>query len=194
MNRTLPAAVSTGLHRKKSLLTSIMASENQPIHIKGLSDREAIVDTCLRFVDGMDACDEAMITSAFTEDTVFHMGDWVNGSESGSTTAIEGRNKTIAVIMAGVARLDTMHQLSNFRINIAEDGVTAGITFDSLAQHYRPGEGRTPGTKMFLMGNRLSGQVKRGDDGLWRIKNLTLRCRWHDGDIGIMSYFQDNEA
>ena len=82
--------------------------------------------------------------------------------------------------------MDTTHMLSNFRTSISDD--EAQFECHALAQHWRPGEGRTPevgGERSYLMGNRYKGTLIKGADGLWRIERFELWCVWSQGDVGV---------
>ena len=158
------------------------------INLRGLSPREAVIDAVLRMTQGLDDANEALIDSAFTDNATFDLNGVKNTGNPGGT--IEGKAATVKALMNSVGtRLDSLHQVTNCRVEIGEDGDTANLTAYALAQHFRRGQGvLPPDSKGYLMGNRYATKLKKdkGEGGLWKIEEFKLECRWADGDRSVM--------
>ena len=92
--------------------------------------------------------------------------------------------------MRGVGEgMDTQHNVSNFRINVAGDGKEAELTCNAIASHYRKGEGCMPGKMGLVMGSAYVARLKRAEDegGMWRMERLEIHARWCDGDLEVVT-------
>ena len=148
------------------------------IKLSGLTDREACIDAVYRFVQGIDDNNRELADSAFTEDCKFDLSSVMAGDEAIGT--FDSRDAFVSQLAEHVFGLDTLHQLTNFRVDIRGD--TAALTCMTLAQHFRAGEGPTPDKVGYLMGNRFNAQLKKEEEGFWRVSNLAIRCQWAQGD------------
>ena len=161
-------------------------STQSKITLRGLTEREAVIDAVLRFVQGLDDADEDLIRSSFTKDAMFDLSGISNiGKPYGH---IRGRDGIVERLMSTVGKgLDSMHSVSNFRVDI--DGDTATLSAYAIAQHYQHGTGVLPLTsKWFLMGNRYVARLKKEEGGLWKIEDFKIECRWADGDLRVLDH------
>lgn len=140
-----------------------------------LSDRDAIADALYRGVIAFDTADEVLFKSALTEDAVLVL----NG------TVMEGYEAIYSGCYVNISKMDTNHFLTNMRINITEES-KAQVSCSALSQHYRGGEGMTPGSDFLLAGGLYAVElVKDAGDGLWKIKHWTLKTTWGQGDWAV---------
>lgn len=153
---------------------------------KHLTIHEAISDAIIRNAQGIDDNDTALMTTAFHPDAIQDMTAFSFLDPHFGIT--NDREAIIAMASATVGRMDTTHMLSNFRTQItSDDKTTAHLTCYALAQHWRPGQGRSYafGDRM-LMNNRYEGELALDkEDGLWKLKTLTIRPIWTEGDFGV---------
>ncbi|KAE8374908.1 hypothetical protein BDV26DRAFT_299983 [Aspergillus bertholletiae] len=148
-----------------------------PITLSSLTTREAITDTLYRCVTGFDTADTALFDSAFTKDAIFDL----NGR------LLEGLESIHKDCYDKVSKMDTIHHISNVRVNMKEGESKASLTASALAQHYRLGEGLQSGTPYLLAGSLYSLDVVRDDeDGLWKITHWKLKIIWAEGDWGVV--------
>jgi hypothetical protein len=154
------------------------------IKLSGLTDYQACVDTVHRFVQGIDDNDRALAESAFTPDCEYDLTAVDAGGEPIGTFA--SRDAFVGQLMEHVGVLDTLHQITNVRVDVRGDD-TAALTCMVLAQHFRPGEGPKPDKQGYLMGNRFNAELKKEEEGFWRIAKIKLRCQWAQGDVGAFT-------
>ena len=157
------------------------------IHLRGLTEREAVMDAVFRVLQGLDDANQSLLQSAFTHDAVLDLGGTTDiGTALGTH---KGHAAVVDFLTANVANgMDTMHNVSNFRVDI--DGDRASLTAYAIAQHYRPGEAVQPlDSKWLMMGNRYVSTLRK-EDGLWKIEYFLINTRWCDGDIGVMQHLK----
>ncbi|KAB8266187.1 hypothetical protein BDV32DRAFT_143911 [Aspergillus pseudonomiae] len=148
-----------------------------PSSLPSLTTREAIADTLYRCVGGFDTADAALFDSAFTKDATFDLNGRV----------LEGLESIHKDCYDNISKLDTIHYMSNVRVNVKEGEEKGSLTASALAQHYRPGEGIQAGTKYFLAGSLYEMDVVRDEgDGLWKITHWKLKIVWAEGDWGVV--------
>jgi hypothetical protein len=154
-----------------------------PIHITGLSDREACIDTFLRFTQGLDECNKQLIASSWTEDAVLDLTPMQKIGLSFGITSTRGA--IVSQTLNGVGSMDSHHLVSNWRVHI--QGNTAYMTGAGLAQHYPPTLGPRPEVdNRLLMANRYNVELRRAEDGLWRMSKLTISNGWTEGNLAVM--------
>jgi len=153
------------------------------VYLNSLTDREACIDAVYRFVQGIDDNSPELANSAFTEDCFFDLSAVMAGDNPIGT--FDNRDKFVSQLMEHVGILDTLHQITNFRVDLRGDG--AVLTCMTLAQHFRAGEGTKPDKVGFLMGNRFNAELKRTDEGVWRISKIKIRCQWCEGDVNAFT-------
>ena len=150
----------------------------------GMSDREAAIDALTRFVVSLDDGDAELLTSSLTEDVIMDLTPF---SKAGfDFQPLVGRETVVPKMMAVVGTvMDTTHHISNFRVTLDRD--VAELSCYVLAQHFRKGQGPSDAFQDFyLMGNRYKGSVVRAEEGLWRIKSLTIEPAWTQGNINVI--------
>ncbi|KAE8137982.1 hypothetical protein BDV38DRAFT_282591 [Aspergillus pseudotamarii] len=148
-----------------------------PTKLPTLTTREAITDTLYRCVGGLDTADTALFDSAFTKDATFDL----NGR------LLESLDSIHKDCYDKISKLDTIHYMSNVRVNVKDGEEKGSLTASALAQHYRPGEGIQSGTKYFLAGSFYEMDVVRDEgDGLWKIRHWKLKIVWAEGDWGVV--------
>jgi len=77
--------------------------------------------------------------------------------------------------------------ISNVRVNLKEGASTAALTANALAQHCPPGRGdESNGPKLLAASTYYVDLVKDESDGLWKIKNMSLKVIWKQGDPSVM--------
>ena len=155
------------------------------VQLRGLTEREAVMDAVFRFVQGLDDANQSLLSSAFMHDAVLDLG---GTTDIGTTFGThKGHAAVVDFLTANVANgMDTMHNVSNFRVDI--NGDRASLTAYAIAQHYRPGEAVRPlDSKWLLMGNRYVSTLRK-EDGLWKIEYFLINTHWCDGDIGVTQH------
>ncbi|CAK3849213.1 Hypothetical predicted protein [Lecanosticta acicola] len=149
-----------------------------PLHLTGLTPKEAVADALYRACNSYDTQDLALHDSAF-----------VNSPESFVSlddTVMRGF-ESIRMVFHMVAPLDTSHMATTPRVQIHEGGKTAHMTATILSQHFKAGEGKepTPGVeRAFLTGGALYDLDLELDetDALWKIKHFRIKALWRQGD------------
>lgn len=150
-----------------------------PLKLSGLTDREACIDTIVRFVQGIDDASEELLMSAFDPSVEFDLtAVSAVGVPFGKHS---GRDEVVAHLLSSVGRLDTLHQTTNFRVIV--EGDEAQLTCFNLAQHMRAGDGHDGSKPQYLMGNRMWVKLVRAEEGLWRMKQVELSNMWAQGDM-----------
>ena len=145
------------------------------------TDREAIADTVYRFAQGIDSNDAPVFDSAFISDATI----CINGPTYKGLPAI--RQNCFDII----TKLDTLHQVTNIRINIADSGIKASLTAYCLSQHFRSGMGMVSGQERLLAGTTYyAGLVKDGSSGLWKFEKLVLKSTWSEGNWDVITEAQ----
>ena len=144
------------------------------------SDREGIEDAIHRFVEGIDKRDAELLTSAFTEDIHFDLSGL--DASVGAFQPYEGRDHTVEMLMNHVGKLDSMHAVTNIRIEI--DGDRAHLTCYLIGQHHRPGEGASAdhGDHLWL-GNFFDTHLVRDREHVWRIRRHRVDSSWANGNV-----------
>jgi len=157
--------------------------EGPGIKLGGLTDREACMDAVHRWVQGIDENNKEVALSAFTEDCFFDLSTIDAGGSPLGT--FDGREAFVSQLIEHVGPLDTLHQVTNFRIDVRGD--EAKLTCLTLAQHFRNGEGPQPDKVGYLMGNRFNARLKRAEEGLWQISRVVITCYWANGDVNAFT-------
>lgn len=151
-----------------------------PTTLSSLTEREAVIDAMYRFCLAIDDNSPELLDSASYkgEDACFILGDH----------KIEGSDTIRQFMFDKIMPLQTTHHITNVRADVKEGADTAHMTCTSLVQHYKPEDAFKPDGKSFLTGGMyLVDLVKDSSDGLWKLKNVTLKLKWFDGDRSIMS-------
>jgi hypothetical protein len=105
-----------------------------PLNLSGLTPREEITDAVHRLLLAIDHNSPELLNSAIIS----------RAKSPGKKTAFElwegGKFKFpipsgLAGVVASMGEMDTLHMISNVRIDVREDGETAGVVAYALAQH-----------------------------------------------------------
>ena len=149
-----------------------------PIALEGLNTREAITDVLYRCIAAWDHNDRELLKSSMLEDATFSISG--QGSITGIDTIIEGS-------LNRVGPLDTLHQITNIRIDVKEGASTASLLANAVAHHYRTGEGVDSASQGLVSGGFYNVDlVKDSNDGSWKIKQFELKLVWTQGDRSVM--------
>jgi SnoaL-like domain len=147
------------------------------------TDREGVEDAVLRLVEGLDKADTELLTSAFTEDVVYDLGGL--DASLGAHAPYEGRDVVVEQLMSRVGRLDSMHAITNVRVEV--DGDRAHLTCYLIAQHHRPDQGPSVEFADHLwLGNFLDTHLVRDDGHAWRISHHRVDGSWASGSLAAM--------
>ncbi|KAE8443802.1 hypothetical protein EG329_001396 [Mollisiaceae sp. DMI_Dod_QoI] len=154
-----------------------------PHALTGLTVREAITDGLYRAVMAFDLNDVAMLDSAFAgEDVTLEMH--AGGNEHHSVSSL---SMFKAQIFDHVGPLDTMHMISNVRIDVKDGADSASLTAYSLNQHCPTGKGYDLDAPKYLVGGEYTMDFVRDEvDGLWKIKKWVMNVIWRQGDPSVM--------
>jgi SnoaL-like domain len=150
-----------------------------PISLTNLSPREATTDALYRAIIGFDRNDISSFNSAFTEDVTMEIRP--------GNRVIKGLSTIRAQSLDQVGPMDTMHMISNVRVDVKPGADCASLTAYALAQHCPPGRGKElDGPKYLSAGEYSVDLVKDEGDGLWKIKKWVLDTIWRQGDASVM--------
>jgi hypothetical protein len=155
-----------------------------PIHLTGLTTREAITDTLYRGVLGFDKNSSELLNSACVssdKDTLFEVyegGKLIQSVPNAFSIARE-------TILGQVGPMDTTHMISNVRIDVKEGEEMASVMAYALAQHCKEGTGREVDGSKFLVGGEYRIEMVK-EDGEWRIRKWVLDVIWRQGDASVM--------
>jgi hypothetical protein len=142
-----------------------------------LNDREGALDALYRAVGAFDQADDALLRSAFVDDAKFKLDDFV----------MDGLEEIKAKSYDNVSKLDTTHFITNPRVHVGEDGQTAKVSANALAQHYRPGTGKSGNSPRFLTGSFYLLDVAKQGDGLWKVTKWDMKVVWTEGDMKVLT-------
>lgn len=147
-----------------------------PINLTGITEREAIVDAVYRAVLAFDHNDEELLRSAITEDASLDFE---------GVLSCKGIDELKANVYDRVAKLDTLHLLSNVRVH-QESSTTAKVSCSAMAQHCRRGQGVDASGGKYTSGALyLCNVVKVGN--LWKVNKWDAQVIWLQGDASVMT-------
>ena len=147
------------------------------------TDRAGVEDAVLRFAEGIDKRDVELLTSAFTEDVVFDLGGL--DASLGAYAPYEGRDIAVEQLMSHVGKLDSMHAITNVRVEF--DGDRAHLTCYLIAQHHRPDQGPSVEFADHLwLGNFFDTHLVRDGGHKWRISHHRVDSSWASGSVAAM--------
>jgi hypothetical protein len=149
------------------------------ISLTGLSTREAIADALYRGVQGIDTNNVSLFKSALVDLKEFTFE--VNGF------GLQGEEAVMGTIFNFVGPMDTLHTISNIRIDVKDDAAdTAVMTAYAVARHHRKGEGPDPTTPHLTTGGIYTlDLVQDRSDGLWKARKWAANFIWRDGDESV---------
>ncbi|SCW00887.1 LAFE_0D00320g1_1 [Lachancea fermentati] len=151
--------------------------EGVSTYLSSLSTREAVVDALYRFVTGLDTSNIELFDSALTDDATFDLNGRV----------MKGLEEIHTYCYDTISKLDTTHFLCNVRVDYKEKETTANMTATALAHHYPDAQGTVKDSINFVAGSLYSVHlVRKVNDELWQIDQLTLNVVWSEGDMSVI--------
>jgi SnoaL-like domain len=148
------------------------------------ADHHAVTDALLRFANGMDTDDEALIASAFAENGI---ADFTPAAARVGMQfpVLEGRGAIVAALVPFAAGLTTSHSVTNARVNVQGNSATLYALVE--AQHLPAGDK----SRYFLMKNQYRVELVRDNNDdkntQWVIRRMTIDNLWSDGDLAVMT-------
>jgi SnoaL-like domain len=140
------------------------------------SDRDAIIDTKIRYAWYGDAERYDEFDQIFTED--------VECVYEGYGEPMRGRDTVIEFLRSASGTLEqTQHFFSNFVVEM-RGADEAQLQHYMLAQHVNTG---AEGGSTFLVGGMYTDLLRRTDDG-WRISRLEHHTFWTSGNPAVLTH------
>ncbi len=143
------------------------------------ADHMAIIDALHRFTWGLDAKDEQLLASAFSEEGIADFSPAAQriGMEF---PPLNGRENIASALSQFVANLSTSHSASNARVAVSGDQAKMQALVE--AQHLAIADH----TRHYLMKNVYSLSLSRNGE-IWLIDQLSIDNIWSDGDINVIA-------
>lgn len=134
---------------------------------------EAIRKLIAQYARAIDVKDFAAIAACFWPDALFTY----------EHQPLHGRDQIVGLMRDALEPLEgTQHLFMNFIIDL--DGDTARVTFDGLAQHWRPG---IPGGTTFMAGGKYEVRA-RCENGVWKIAAAAAGAVWSAGNPALFNH------
>jgi hypothetical protein len=154
-----------------------------PITLPSLTTTEAISDCIHRAVQGIDLNDLSLWESAWTKNRSEAFTEMIDGP---SLTGLDQINQ---FVFERVGPLDTLHQISNIRVQHKEGEEKAEVTNYAVAWHFPKGEGaKTEGGRKLVSGGMYYLDVEwDGEDGVWRTRKWRARILWREGGAEVVA-------
>ncbi len=143
-----------------------------------------VVDALLRFTNGMDTDDGALIGSAFTPDALVDFTP-AAAKVGMQFPVLKGQETIVGALVPFAKGYTTSHSVSNARATI--DSATLYALVE--AQHFLEGSR----DRNFLMKNVYWVELRRDAEATathgatWRISNMRIDNLWARGDIKVMT-------
>lgn len=153
-----------------------------------LLERQAVVDTVVRYATGIDMRDWDAYRSCFTDTCHFDFSSW-----SGTPAADMAADDWVARVRSVNGNFDATQHISTNHVITFEgaDPASGRATCVSYmhAQHYfRPDTmesfGRGGDVNFCTLGGYYTNELVKDTDG-WRIASCTLTVTWQTGDVSI---------
>lgn len=155
-----------------------LATMVPPHLLTGLTPREAVADALHRCILGIDSNDWVLFESAclLNEEMM-----WIGGGfDVKGWSAIKELFQRLFVI-------NTTHTISNVRIKLEENEVSASMTAHAISYHVRPADAFKPEDTSYTASSLYAIDLVKGvDDGLWRIKKWEAKVLWTTGDRAVL--------
>lgn len=149
-----------------------------PISLSSLSKREANTDALYRCIVGLDSADIALFDSAFSEDASLDL----NGN------VMVGMDSIHSGCYEVISKLDTMHFITNVRVETKDGESNASMTASSLAKNYHLTQGMQPDAATLMTGAFCSGDlVYDNKNSLWRFTRYKIKMIWSEGYWGVLT-------
>lgn len=147
--------------------------------------RQAAIDALLRYTDGLDRADEAQLKSAFTEQAILDLSQFL--SLGMTYPPIHGLDNITAVCMGAVGKaLETTHSLTNILVKLDDQNNSANITCYCEAQHIKQGQAFASDShdNSFLVKSRYTALVSQ-QGPTWKIERLDIVPLWSKGNSSV---------
>lgn len=145
-----------------------------------MTDREAVIETVVRWATALDLKDWALARSCFADEIEADYGDLRGGGPERipAEEFVDRRRRALGP-------LRTLHQSTNHRVELMGDSATCHSAF---LIHRRSEDGRA----FDSAGHYL--HTLRRDGGAWRITAVVQRILWSQGDPGVHAGAQKSES
>ena len=167
----LAAATST------ALITSAVAQDVPPT--SDVADHHAVTDALIRFTNGMDTDNGALIASAFAEAGI---ADFTPAAARVGMQfpVLEGRETIVSALVPFASSFTTSHSVTNARVDVQGDTATLYALVE--AQHLPTDNG----SRNFMMMNQYRiDLIREGDQ--WVMSRMTIDNLWSEGDLAVMT-------
>jgi hypothetical protein len=145
--------------------------------VRGLRDRQEVVDALYRFAAGQDLKDVDLFLSAFAPHAML---DFTQPAHRfGAEIPVMPDRNTIAGILDALAPLDTTHTVTNPRVTF--DGDTASMLALVEAEHVS----KDDPNRHLLLKNIYELTLQREGDR-FVIVSMIIRTIWFDGDPAVL--------
>lgn len=151
-----------------------------------MSEREAIIDACHRWAQGMDDRDHELLRSALADHIYMDMSQY-RAAGVPIPDADETADSMARMLIKNMENMNVMHCLSNFRAALLSDS-TASIVCNVVAYHtIRDGNKVNVDQRVFTMAHKYTATlVKNATTGAWVIQRLVITPRCIQGDPRII--------
>ena len=161
--------------------TANVTDKAHPILLSGLTTREQISDVLTRACLALDLNDRSMWESTWDLNSSADLTFSINGK---LTQGLDAINKNV---FTHAGHMDTLHLLTNVRIDVQEGASTARVTAYGLNQHHRPGQAMVLGSDHLLAGAMYDTEmVKDAASGEWKLRSWKLTTKWAQGTWAVM--------
>lgn len=160
-----------------TLATSAIAQDVSPTSTA--ADHHAVTDALIRFTNGMDTDNGALIASAFAETGIadFTLAATRVGMQF---PVLEGRDNIVAALVPFASGFTTSHSVTNARVDIQGDTATLYALVE--AQHLPADDA----SRNFMMMNQYQIDLVRDGDQ-WVMSRMTIENLWSEGDLAVMT-------
>jgi hypothetical protein len=146
--------------------------------VAALVDRTEVVDALYRFAAGQDLDDRALFESAFADDARLDFRQPARRLGV-DVPVFAGRREIAEAVLGTLARLDTMHTVTNSRVTLAGDRATLFALVE--AQHLLK---ENHGRRLLLKNVYWVDLTRSGDR--WEIAHMRIENVWSDGDPAVL--------
>lgn len=161
-----------------------------------LLERQAVIDTVVRYATGIDMHDWALYRTCFTETCHFDFSSW-SGRPGGEMRA----DDWVAAVRGTNGNFDaTQHISTNHVVEFSEGSPTSGrarcVSYMHAQHFFRPDTmesfGRGGDVNFCTLGGYYTNQLVKTADG-WRIASCTLTVTWETGDRSIFELARNRQ-
>jgi len=149
--------------------------ESNEAQLAALRDRQAIIDTVVRYATGVDSRDWSAYRSCFCDEIEVDFTSW-SGGEPQKLSA----DAWVSGVRAGLEGFDaTQHSSTNHRVR--QDGDQATCISAMQARHSLAGQADGG---LYTLGGSYTNELERTPEG-WRIRRCRLTVSWSQGSREI---------